>query len=88
MQKGVVKKGREDFFMHCISCGTGKDLFMLPHSIDGKIIGFVFSCTQCWERVKNSKIEMTYNFVNDKPELKKEAAQELNTKEDKDNSKN
>lgn len=40
----------------CILCGSSNDLRMYDHRIAGYIVGWVFACPECGERVANSEL--------------------------------
>ena len=63
---GITDTGHaQDYYrVHCCLCGKSSSLCMVPHRVDGKLIGWVFACNDgCWEELKNK--EMT--FILDEP---------------------
>ena len=49
----------EKYFIHCLICKQTEKLQMFAHRIDNKIVGWVFSCPNCAERVADGDLYFT-----------------------------
>lgn len=52
----IEKLTREQYLTHCIRCLNKDNLTMHPHRRDGLIVGFIFVCTDCEEKVSGKEI--------------------------------
>jgi hypothetical protein len=56
----INKLTDEQYFMHCVKCLTTRNLTMYPHRRDGKIVGWVFVCLQCEDKVSGKEINLNF----------------------------
>ena len=61
---GSAEKADEDYIIVCVLCNSARHLQMIPHRDDGgKLVGWIFTCKNCAEKVYGSKITMEINDV-------------------------
>ena len=54
--KGEITTPDEQYVTCCVVCGKMDHLVMLGHRVEGKLVGWIFTCLQCYPEVVGKKI--------------------------------
>ncbi len=65
----IEKLTEDQYTVHCLHCLSVTDLSMFPHRKAGKIVGFIFSCTDCLPFVGGGQIETTFIAPDKDPDM-------------------
>lgn len=47
-----------NYTVHCIKCSSTNDLRMIAHRIAGRMVGWVFVCTQCEASISGVELDI------------------------------
>ena len=68
-KESVMNKARSQFSennyrLQCIQCGTMENVTLMPHRVDGGVVGVMVMCVKCFPKYASCDMEVHFLGVN------------------------